>query len=63
MNKQNINKLLDIELPDERGVREMGERVKGLRSTNCLLHKTHGDVIYGIGSIVDRILITTYSVK
>ena len=44
------------------GVRELGEKVKRLRSTNCQLQNDHGDVTYSLGNIVNNV-ITMYGVK
>ena len=52
------------QLPEGRGrVRGMGEKVKGLGSTNWLLQNSHRDVKYSIGNVVNNILITMYGVS
>ena len=36
----------------------LGEKVKGLRSTNWLLQNSHGDVRYSIGNTANDIVVT-----
>ena len=41
----------------------MGEKVKGLRSTDWELQNSHGDVKYSLGNIVNNIVITMYGAR
>ena len=54
MNKQNRNRLTDIDnilmVARWEGVRGFITKVKGLRSTKWLLQNSHGDVKYNIGN-------------
>ena len=42
---------------------EMGEKVKGLRSTNWLLQNSYGYVKYSIGNIIDNSIVTIHGVR
>ena len=44
-------------MPDGRVIGRMGEEVRGLRSTDRYLQKSHGDVKYSIGKGVASELI------
>ena len=50
-------------VPDGRGLEGWVEKVKGLRSTNQYLQTSHGDVQYGIGNIVNNIVITMCAIR
>lgn len=39
------------------------KKVKGLRSTNCLLQSSHGDVKYSIGNTVSKNFITMNGIR
>ena len=41
----------------------MGEKVKGLRSTNWLLQASHGDVKHSVGNIGRSVVITMYCAR
>ena len=60
MNKQNRNRLIDIEnrviVARGEGVGDCVKKVKGLRSTDWSLQNSHGDAKYSIGNIVNNIV-------
>ena len=39
------------------------KKVKGLRSANCQLQSSYGDVKYSIGKLVNNIVIAMYSAR
>ena len=47
-------------VPEGREVGRVGEKVKGLWSTNWQLWNSHGDVKYSRGNIVNNVVITMY---
>ena len=58
MNKQNRNRIIDTDVfmfaRWEGGPGDEQKKVKGLRSTNWLLQKCHGDVKYCLENIVAK---------
>ena len=65
MNKQERNRLIDTEniLMVARWGGGMVKKVEGLRSTNCQLQNSHGDVKCSLGNVVYNILITMHGVR
>ena len=47
----------------QEGVGELGEKGKGLRSTNWQLQNNHAKVKYGTRNIVNNIVITMYGAR
>ena len=50
-------------LPSGRGAGELGEKVKGLSSTDWQLHSSHRDVKYSTENAVNSTLITMYGFR
>ena len=65
MNKQNRNTHRENRLMAARGrgVGEMGEKMKRLRTINWQLRNSHRDIKYSIGNIVSNIAITMYGTR
>ena len=67
MNKQNRNRCIDtdntVTLARWRGIKGMGEKCKGLRSTSWQLQNSHRDVKYSTRNVVNNTVITMYGAR